>query len=78
MQDINVEVESMRQRLQAILTRLGRADVEDEGFDQETLSEMRCLMRRLRENGFNVASVRRGHNLVIQIEPMQVDRTSHP
>jgi hypothetical protein len=60
--------------LQELLTRLERADSDDNRVDSATLEEMRSPTRWLHENGFNVGTVRRGRNLVVEIEPVCRDQ----
>ncbi len=63
------EIESARERLQAILSDLERACSDGETFSNELLHEMHSLTQFLHDSGFNVATVRQGSKLIVEVEP---------
>jgi hypothetical protein len=68
------DIESARQRLQTILCELEQCCVDDETFNPELVEEAHTLVRLLHEEGYNMATVRQNDKLLVQIEPMPMER----
>lgn len=68
------DIESARQRLQTILCELERCCADDETFSPQLVEKARTLVRLLHEEGYNVATVRQNDKILIEIEPMLVER----
>jgi hypothetical protein len=63
------EIECARERLQAILSEMEEACSGAGSFTITLIQEMHFLTRLLHESGFNVATIRQGSKLVVEIEP---------
>jgi hypothetical protein len=68
------DIESARQRLQTILCELEQCCVDEETFSPQLVQEAHALARLLHEEGYNMATVRQDDKILIEIEPMPMDR----
>jgi hypothetical protein len=68
------DIESAPQRLQTILCELEHCCADDETFSPQLVEEAHTLVRLLHQTGHNMASVRQDDKIIIEIEPMPIDR----
>jgi hypothetical protein len=68
------DIELARQRLQTILCELEHCCADDETFSPQLVDEAHTLVRLLHQEGYNMATVRQDDKILIEIEPMPMDR----
>jgi hypothetical protein len=66
---MSTEIECARERLQVILSEMEGACSGGGAFSIDLFQEMHSLTRLLHESGFNVATIRQGSQLMVEIEP---------
>jgi hypothetical protein len=67
-------IESARQRLQTILCELEQCCADEETFSPQLVEEVHRLVRLLHEEGYNMVTVRQNDKILVQIEPMPMER----
>jgi hypothetical protein len=68
------EIESARLRLETILCELEQCCADEETFSPQLVQEAHALVRLLHEEGYNMAATRQRDKILVEIEPMPVDR----
>lgn len=68
------DTELARQRLQAILCELERCCAEEESFSPRLVQEAHALVRLLHEEGYTMTTIMQNNKIVVEIEPMPVER----
>jgi hypothetical protein len=68
------DIELARQRLQTILCELEQCCAEEEAFSPRLVREAHTLVRLLHEEGYNMATIMRNNEILVEIEPMPVER----
>lgn len=68
------DIETARQRLQNILCELEQCCADEETFSPQLVQEAHALVRLLHEEGYNMATVRQDDKILVQIEPMPMER----
>jgi hypothetical protein len=66
---MSTEIECARERLQVILSEMEGTCSGGGNISIDLFQEMHSISRLLHDSGFNVATIRRGSELVVQIEP---------
>jgi hypothetical protein len=66
---MSTEIECARERLQVILSEMEGASSGGGNVSIDVSQEVHSLTRFLHDNGFNVATIRQGSQLVVEIEP---------
>lgn len=68
------DIELARQRLQNILCELEQCCADEEAFSPQLVHEAHTLVRLLHEEGYNMATIMRNNKILVEIEPMPVER----
>jgi hypothetical protein len=68
------DIELARQRLQTILCELEQCCAEEETFNPQLVQEAHALVRLLHEEGYNMATLTQNNKIIVEIEPMPVER----
>jgi hypothetical protein len=64
------EIESVRMRLQSILSEVEQASSRGENVSIQLLHEMHATTRFLHESGFVIETVQKGSKLIVEVEPL--------
>jgi len=68
------DAELVRQRLQTILSELEQCCADEEAFSPQLVQEAHTLVRLLHEEGYNMATIMHNNKILVEIEPMPVER----
>jgi hypothetical protein len=68
------DIELARQRLQTILCELEQCCADEEAFNPQLVQEAHALVRLLHEEGYNMATLTQNNKIIVEIEPMPVER----
>jgi hypothetical protein len=68
------DIESAHQRLQSIFSELEECCADDETFSPQLVQEAHALVQLLHEEGYTMATIMQNNKIVVEIEPMPVER----